>query len=103
VGKNAANNDLLTIRYAHKNDLWLHAKDVSGSHVVIKQQSQTFPIAVITYAAQLAAYYSKLKGSTLVPVSYTLKKYVRKPKGMEPGQVIVDREEVILVEPKLEL
>jgi len=103
VGKNAANNDLLTSRYAHKNDLWLHAKDVSGSHVVIKQQSQTFPIAVITYAAQLAAYYSKLKGSTLVPVCYTLKKYVRKPKGMEPGQVIVDREEVILVEPKLEL
>lgn len=103
VGKNAVNNDLLTIRYAHKNDLWLHAKDVSGSHVVIKQQGHTFPTSVVTYAAQLAAYYSKLKGSTLVPVCYTLKKYVRKPKGMEPGQVIVDREEVMLVEPKLEL
>lgn len=101
VGKNAVNNDLLTTRYAHKNDLWLHAKDVAGSHVVIKQQGQTFPVSVITYAAQLAAYYSKLKGSALVPVCYTLKKYVRKPKGMGPGQVIVDREEVILVEPKL--
>jgi predicted ribosome quality control (RQC) complex YloA/Tae2 family protein len=103
VGKNAVNNDLLTTRYANKNDLWLHAKDVAGSHVVIKQQGQTIPVSVITYAAQLAAYYSKLKGSALVPVCYTFKKYVRKPKGMEPGQVIVDREEVMLVEPKLEL
>jgi len=101
VGKNAVNNDLLTTRYAHKNDLWLHVKDVAGSHVVIKQQGQNFPVSVITYAAQLAAYYSKLKGSALVPVCYTFKKYVRKPKGMEPGQVIVDREEVMLVEPKL--
>ncbi len=99
VGKNAANNDLLTTQYAHKNDLWLHAKDVSGSHVVIKQQGQEFPQPVIEYAAGIAAHYSKLKGSALVPVTYTLKKYVRKPKGSEVGQVMVDREEVILVRP----
>lgn len=99
VGKNASSNDVLTTQYAQKNDMWLHAKDVSGSHVVIKQQGAHFPNDVIHYAAQLAAYYSKLKGSSLVPVCYTLKKYVRKPKGMEPGQVVVDREEVMLVEP----
>lgn len=101
VGKNAASNDVLTTQYAQKNDMWLHAKDVSGSHVVIKQQGAHFPADVIHFAAQLAAYYSKLNGSSLVPVCYTLKKYVRKPKGMEPGQVLVDREEVILVEPSI--
>lgn len=103
VGKSAANNDELTLKHAHKNDLWLHAKDVSGSHVVIRQiAGKDFPKQVIEYAAGIAAYYSKLKGSRLVPVSYTLKKFVRKPKGMEPGQVVVDREEVLMAEPKLQ-
>lgn len=102
VGKSAANNDVLTQKYAHKNDMWLHAKDVSGSHVIIKQQSGSpFTKQIIERAAQLAAYYSKLKGSGLVPVAYTLKKYVRKPKGFPPGAVVLDKEEVIMVEPKL--
>lgn len=103
VGKSAANNDLLTQHYAHKNDLWLHAKDVSGSHTVIRHKAgKPFPKELIEYAAQVAAYYSKHKGNTLAPVSYTLKKFVRKPKGAEPGQVLLDREEVIMVEPKLQ-
>lgn len=102
VGKNAQNNDLLTQKFAHKNDLWLHAKDVSGSHTVIKHKAgKPFNTQVITIAAQIAAYYSKHKGNTLAPVSYTLKKFVRKPKGAEPGSVVVDREEVVLVEPRL--
>ena len=102
VGKSAANNDELTLKVAHKNDLWLHAKGVSGSHVVIKHQSKNmFTNDVIQYAAQLAAYYSKSKGSAMVPVIYTPKKFVRKPKGAEPGQVFVEKEEIILVEPKL--
>jgi predicted ribosome quality control (RQC) complex YloA/Tae2 family protein len=101
IGKSAANNDELTQRYAHKNDMWLHAKDVSGSHVVIKQKSgKTFTKEVIERAAELAAYYSKRKTDTLCPVSYTLKKYVRKPKGAAPGSVIVEKEDVILVQPK---
>ena len=99
VGKNAANNDLLTTKYCSKNDLWLHAKSLSGSHVVIKQNNKEFSKAVIEFAAQIAAYYSKSKGSSLVPVSYTLKKYIRKPKGAETGQVVVERENVILVKP----
>ena len=102
VGKNAQNNDLLTQKYTHKNDLWLHAKDVSGSHTVIKHKAaKPFTTPVITVAAQIAAYYSKHKGNALAPVSYTLKKNVRKPKGAEPGSVVIDREEVIMVEPKL--
>ncbi len=102
VGKSAANNDELTMRHSHKNDLWLHAKDVSGSHVLVKwKPGKDFPKSVIKRAAQLAAYYSKLSGSNMVPVAYTFKKFVRKPKGAEPGKVVVDKEEVILVEPVL--
>lgn len=100
VGKSAATNDELTMRHAHKNDLWLHAKDVSGSHVLVKWKAgKEFPTSVIEYAASLAAYYSKLKGSKLVPVSYTQRKFVRKPKGAAPGAVVVEKEQVILVEP----
>ena len=101
VGKNSRHNDELTQKYAKKNDLWLHAKDTPGSHVVVKfiPGRQSFPKPVIEKAAQLAAYYSKRKNDTLCPVLYTQKKYVRKPKGSLPGQMAVDREEVILVEP----
>jgi predicted ribosome quality control (RQC) complex YloA/Tae2 family protein len=102
VGKNAAQNDVLTLKHTFKDDLWLHAKDVAGSHVVIKHQAgKPFPKDVIERAAQLAAYNSKRKNETLCPVAYTQKKYVRKRKGDPPGAVIVEREEVILVEPKL--
>jgi len=101
VGKSAQNNDLLTQRHAYKEDLWLHAKDVSGSHVVIKYQAgKTIPSTVLEKAAQLAAYYSKRKNDSLCPVLYTPKKWVRKPKGAAPGSVIVEREQVILVKPE---
>lgn len=100
VGKNAENNDKLTLKFANKNDMWLHAKDVTGSHVVIRyRQGKTFTKPLITYAAQLAAYYSKAKSSTLVPVVYTLKKFVRKPKGAIAGTVTFENGETILVEP----
>ena len=102
VGKNAKSNDELTLRHTHKEDLWLHAKDVSGSHVVIKYQSgKNFPKDVIERAAQLAAYNSKRKTESLCPVLYTPKKFVRKRKGDPPGAMIVEREQVILVEPRL--
>jgi predicted ribosome quality control (RQC) complex YloA/Tae2 family protein len=100
VGKNAKNNDTLTQKLSYKEDLWLHAKDVSGSHVLIKYKSgQVFPKSVIEYAARLAAYYSKRKTDTLCPVIYTPKKFVRKLKGAPAGAVIVDKEQVILVPP----
>ncbi len=100
VGKNAKANDELTTRYAHKNDLWLHAKDVPGSHVIIKvNQSGTVPSTVIEYAAELAAWFSKRKTDTLCPVICTEKKYVRKIKGAPAGAVKVDHEKVIMVKP----
>lgn len=102
VGKNAQANDLLTLKHSHKDDLWLHAKDVAGSHVIIKHKSgKPFPKDVIERAAQLAAYNSKRKSEGLVPVAYTPKKYVRKRKGEPAGMVVVEREDVILVEPRL--
>lgn len=102
VGRNAQANDVLTLKHAYKEDLWLHAKDVAGSHVVIKHQAgKPFPKDVIEKAAQLAAYNSKRKTESLAPVAYTPKKYVRKRKGDPAGMVVVEREDVILVEPKL--
>ncbi|WP_266367915.1 NFACT RNA binding domain-containing protein [Tellurirhabdus rosea] len=101
IGRNAKNNDLLTQKYSFKEDLWLHARDVTGSHVLIKYQAgKKFPKTVIERAAQLAAWYSKRRTDTLCPVIVTPKKFVRKPKGLAEGQVVVDKEEVVLVEPR---
>ncbi|WP_221393119.1 NFACT RNA binding domain-containing protein [Dyadobacter sp. NIV53] len=98
IGRNAKNNDVLTKQYAFKEDLWLHARDVSGSHVIIKNQpGKKFPSPVIERAAELAAFYSKRKTDSLCPVIVTPKKYVRKLKGMPEGAVIVDKEDVIMV------
>ncbi|MBS1490173.1 MAG: DUF814 domain-containing protein [Bacteroidetes bacterium] len=103
VGKNAQANDQLTLKHSYKDDLWLHAKDVAGSHVLVKYQAgKFFPKEVIEYAASLAAFYSKRKNETLCPVAFTAKKFVRKRKGDPAGAVVVEREEVILVEPKAE-
>jgi predicted ribosome quality control (RQC) complex YloA/Tae2 family protein len=102
VGRNAKNNDLLTQRYARKDDMWLHARDVAGSHVVIRKQAgKNFPITVIERAAGLAAYFSKRKSDTLCPVIVTPKKFVRKTRDLADGQVIVEKEEVIMIEPQL--
>jgi predicted ribosome quality control (RQC) complex YloA/Tae2 family protein len=101
VGKGARENDELTLKFAKKNDLWLHAKDVTGSHVVLKQQSsKPFPQEVVEKAAQAAAFYSKRKSDSLSPVIVTPKKFVRKPKGLPPGMVHVDKEDTILVKPE---
>jgi predicted ribosome quality control (RQC) complex YloA/Tae2 family protein len=102
VGRNAQSNDILTLKFGYKEDLWLHAKDVAGSHVIIKHQAgKNFPKDVIERAAQLAAYNSKRKNETLCPVIVTPKKFVRKRKGDPAGAVIVEREDVMMVEPKL--
>ena len=102
VGNNARQNDLLTLKYARKDDLFFHAKDVSGSHVILKDKpGSNVPPHVLETVAAIAAYYSKRKTDTLCPVGYTPKKYVRKPKGAAPGLVVVEREKVILVPPGL--
>ena len=100
IGKNAVKNEKLTFQIAKKDDLFLHAKDTPGSHVIIKKKSnQNIPKDVIEKAASYAAFFSKNKSEKLCRVLYTPRKYVRKAKGSPPGTVIVERETVILVNP----
>lgn len=101
VGKSAKDNDEMLREFVHKDDLWLHARQVPGSHVVVRRKGMPpVPQQVIERAGSLAAYYSKLKTDSLCPVILTEVKYVRKVKGSAPGSVIVDKEKVILVVPK---
>lgn len=100
VGKNARQNDALTFAYSKKEDVWLHARDVAGSHVIVRNPiAGAIPSPVLEYAASIAAHHSKRRHEGLVPVQYTERKYVRKVKNGSPGQVIVDREKVVMVEP----
>jgi predicted ribosome quality control (RQC) complex YloA/Tae2 family protein len=86
VGKNNLQNDQLTLRTARKTDYWLHAKDIPGSHVIIRsnEPSET----TILEAAEIAAYYSKYRYSAQVPVDFVQVKHIRKPNGAKPGFVI---------------
>ncbi|PKD45266.1 NFACT RNA binding domain-containing protein [Rhodohalobacter barkolensis] len=101
IGKNAKSNDRLTTD-AHKEDIWLHARGVGGSHVVIRMNNQKEmpPKHVILKAASIAAWHSKAKGSKLAPVIVTKRKYVTKPKGSATGAVRVQREDVEMVKPQ---
>lgn len=101
VGKNAKSNDQLTTD-AHKEDVWMHARGVSGSHVVIRMDNHKDmpPKKTILKAASVAAWNSKARGSGLAPVIITKRKYVVKPKGAPTGTVRVNREEVEMVKPQ---
>ena len=100
IGKNAANNDLLTFGYANKNDIWMHAKDVSGSHLIIRNQSgKIISKPTLEKAAALAAYFSKSKNQTLAVVQYTIRKFVVKAKGRNPGAVHLLSEQTLMVKP----
>lgn len=103
VGKDSKNNDELTTQFAKQNDLWFHARGSAGSHVVLRVEStkEAVPKNIIKEAASLAAYFSKAKTSSMAPVSYTFKKYVHKKKGLDPGQVIMSKEDVVLVRPEI--
>ncbi len=100
VGRNARENDTLTFTHARKHDWWLHARGVPGSHVVLRvPRRERPPAAVLETAASIAARFSKASGSGLVPVIVVERRYVRKPRGAEPGAVVVEREEVLIVPP----
>ena len=103
VGKDSINNDLLTTRFAKQNDFWFHARSVSGSHVVLRidNTKEVVPKSILKKVASLAAYHSKAKTAGIVPVSYTLKKYVNKRKSQPAGQVSLLKEEVLLVKPEI--
>ena len=103
AGKSSENNDLLTTRHTAKNDLWFHARGVGGSHVVLKLGTGKGEVSkqAMTQAAGIAAYYSKMKNASMVPVTMCEGKFVRKPKGVPAGTVYVEREQTIFAEPAL--
>ena len=97
VGKNAAQNERLT-QGARPNETWLHAKDMPGSHVIIRQEEE-IPLATLQEAALLAAWYSKGQRSSNVPVDYTLRRYVKKPGGTPPGFVTYTHQHTVSITP----
>ncbi len=99
VGKNNKQNDELTLSTAAASDIWLHTKDIPGSHVIIRAEGREVPEATIMEAAKLAAFYSKAKNSSNVPVDFTLKKHVKKPGGAKPGMVIYTHNRTLYVTP----
>ncbi|TXE12344.1 NFACT RNA binding domain-containing protein [Algoriphagus aquimarinus] len=101
VGKSAQANDDMLRGYTKKDDIWLHARMVPGSHVLIKTSGlKSIPASVLETAASLAAFYSKNKNESLAPVIHTEAKYVRKVKGSPAGSVMVEKEKVLMVTPK---
>jgi predicted ribosome quality control (RQC) complex YloA/Tae2 family protein len=103
-GKSAQSNDLLTFKIAKREDYWLHAQGVSGSHVIIKNPNKkTIDKSIIEYAAQISAFNSSAKNSDLVPVQYTRRKYVSKPRGAAPGAVNVLQYDTVIVSPTLKI
>jgi predicted ribosome quality control (RQC) complex YloA/Tae2 family protein len=103
VGKNNTQNDYLTLKMAGSNDLWLHTKVIPGSHVIIKTKGQSVPESTLKEAANLAAFYSKGRASSNVPVDYCPKKNVRKPSGAKPGMVIYDQYKTLYITPSEEM
>jgi hypothetical protein len=98
VGKGAADNDALTLKIAKPHDLWLHAKDRTGAHVIVPLvKNHTCPAEDLIDAAHLAAHFSDAREEKAVDVQYTPRRYLRKPKGSAPGAVVVDREKVLLL------
>ena len=90
VGKNNIQNDELTLKFARPRDIWMHTKNIPGSHVIIVANGQTIPDTTLNEGAMLSAFYSKAKNSSKVPVDYTEKKNVKKPNGSKPGFVIYE-------------
>ncbi|MFS0861427.1 NFACT family protein [Fredinandcohnia sp. 179-A 10B2 NHS] len=101
VGKNNKQNDYLTNKVAARDDIWLHTKDIPGSHVIIRSKQPSEK--TILEAATIAAYFSKAKNSSSVPVDYTLVRHVKKPSGAKPGFVIYDNQQTLYVTPEEDL
>ena len=95
VGRNSLQNDRLT-QSAAGNETWLHAKDMPGSHVIIRTEGEV-PLKTLQQAALLAAWFSRGRNSSTVPVDYTLRKYVKKPSGAAPGKVIYTHQKTVYV------
>jgi predicted ribosome quality control (RQC) complex YloA/Tae2 family protein len=99
VGKNNRQNDLLTMKQATSGDIWLHARNIPGSHVIVRKQQKSISENTLLEAAILAACYSRAKMSSSVPVDYTEVRNVKKPPGAKPGMVIYENFKTIMVKP----
>lgn len=101
VGRGARKNDDLTFHHSRPDDIWMHARDVGGAHVVLRWESRESnpPASDLREAAILAALHSKARTSGVVPVDWTRRKYVRKPRRSPPGTVTVERVKTLFVEP----
>lgn len=103
VGRDSKSNDQLSIKFAKQNDYWFHARGYAGSHVVLRVDNpkEGIPKNILKDTASIAAFYSKAKTAGTAPVAYTFAKYVTKRKGMEPGKVMLQKENVLLVKPEI--
>ena len=99
IGKNNYQNDKLTFKTASFNDTWFHAKDIPGSHVILRNGGNKLTDDDIMLAANLAAHFSKAQGSSKIPVDYTEVRYVKKPSGSKPGFVIFTNQKTLYVTP----
>jgi predicted ribosome quality control (RQC) complex YloA/Tae2 family protein len=100
VGRGSKANDQLTFKHSAPNDIWLHARHSAGAHVVLRWTAEDAPPARdLEQAAILAALHSKARSSGSVPVDWTRRKYVRKPRKAPPGSVRMDRAKTLFVEP----
>ncbi len=103
VGRNNKQNDKLTLKTATKSDIWLHTHNIPGSHVIIETNGEEVPFETIEQAAMLAAFNSKAKSSSQVPVDYCPVKFVKKPNGAKPGMVIFSNNNTVYVTPSEKL
>lgn len=99
VGRNNKQNDQLTTKTADKTDVWLHTKDITGSHVIIRAEGKEIPDSTVMWAARVAAFHSKAKNSSQVPVDYVPVRFVKKPSGAKPGMVIFTNNRTLYVTP----
>lgn len=100
VGHNNIQNDYITTRLADKNDTWFHAKNIHGSHVIVKNAGGDISEETLLFAAKLAAENSRAKNSSNVPVDYTAVKFVKKPAGSKAGMVIYTTNKTVYVTPR---
>ncbi len=104
VGRGARANDELTYDIAKPDDVWLHARDVTGAHVVMRWSQEGAPPARDLHeAAALAAWYSRARGSVVVPVDWTRRRHVRRARGGPPGRALVERAQTVMARPSPEL
>jgi predicted ribosome quality control (RQC) complex YloA/Tae2 family protein len=100
VGRDSRQNDEVTFRRAKGDDWWFHARGVPGAHVIVRSKGEQIPPETVGRAAELAAYFSRLRGELDVAVDYTRRRYVRRIPGAAPGLVTYSQEQTVRAIPR---